>query len=312
MAGHSSLDQGTLQELWKIAQEAEEATKNVKRVFKNIFIRTYRSHLQVHKEQGFMDFFYRYFFKKSYVLEPGSPTAQLLMQLNSKTIDLSEQSLIKAIASSPICKDGLMVHDVLAKIKSGCRTVNHILQHAMERKIEHAIEEKQEGIKLFFSGLFLPNWGLADARRAEIQRAADELKRAQAAAMSKSIDNKQKIQAYLDAATAQLNVAMTGKEEAEEILKQAKAGRTIDTVEVAALKAKECAQSADEAVFHLQDIVRQADSIVKSKETNPILNFGEIEELKRMREILNILGQVAEYAQSAKNAASEVVKLALR
>lgn len=312
MVAHSSLDQAALVVLWKLSVDAENASKGSLKGFKNIFIRTYRSQLQVHREQGFADWCYRYFFKKNYVLEPGSPTAQLLLQLHNNTQDLSESALVKAISSSTLCKDGLTVQDVLSKIKAGCRMVNHILQHAMEHKIERAIEEKQENIKIFFSNLFLPNWGLADARKAEIQRAADELRRAQAASINKSIDIKQKIQAYLDAATAQLNVAMTGKEEAEHLLKQAKDGRTIDSVEVTALKARECAQSADEAVFQVQDIVKQAESIVKSKTDQPILNFDEVEELKRMREILNILGQVAEYAQAAKDAASEVVKLALR
>jgi hypothetical protein len=183
----------------------------------------------------------------------------------------------------------------------------------MERKIENALESRQEAIKMHFSGLFLPTWGLSDTRKAEMQRAQDELKHAQEVALNKFAGIVEKVQAYLDAATAQLNVAITGKQEAEQLLQQVKNSTGTEGLDIAVQKAKECAKSADEAVNYVNTIARLADELVKVKQAQASqlnLNFGEIDELKKFREIVNVEGEVAEYAQAAKVAALEVDKLA--
>lgn len=323
MPGHSSLDQSTLLELWKLANECEVATKGHPRAIKDVYIRAI-SHeqklsLRVQYESGkgfahFLNLLNRFLNKKYYCIKDGSLLANLLQDLHQKTLDLSEAALIKAIGSSTISKEGIPAFDVLTKIKTGCRTLNLLLQHILERKLESTVEPRQESLKLFFSGLFLPSWGLTDARMAEIQRASEELERAVAAASNKNIGIVEKIQAYLDAATAQLNVAMTGKEEAEELLSRAKSGHLYEGLDIAATKAGNSAMAADGAVSQVNEIVKLADALVKAKEATPsraILNFGQIEELKKFREIINVVGQVAEYAQGAKKAASEVAKLAL-
>lgn len=322
MSGHSSLDQATLLELWELANEAEIASKGQSRALKNIYISASSSkgktvlHIKNQSGKAFSRFFHwlsRWINKSSYRLAPGSKCAEELKRLHEKTSDLSEASLIKAIVASSLCSDGMSAEDVLVKIKAGCRVVNLLLQHTMEHKLENAMEANQEDIKLFFGRLFLPSWGLTDARKAEIQRASEELKHAQTTAENKFLDVIEKIQAYLDAATAQLNVAMTGKEEAEELLNKARSARTADSLQHAAMKAKECANAADDAVSLARDIVKQADAVIKvleSEENQPILNFIEIEKLKKFREIVNIVGQTAEYAQTAKDAAAEVMKLA--
>lgn len=325
MAGHASLDQSTLLELWNLANECEVATKGHPRAIKNIYIRAITSgekaHLHVQYERGtgfaqLISWLHRFLNKKSYEIKDGSPVANLLQQLHNKTVDLSEAALIKAIGASSLCKEGgLGAFDVLTKIKKGCRTVNLILQHILEHKLEKTIEPRQESLKLFFSGLFLPSWGLTDARMAEIQRAAEELQRAQAVAANKNVGIVEKIQAYLDAATAQLNVAMTGKEEAEELLSRAKCGHLLEDPNIAAIKASDSSTAADSAASQVNEIVKLADALVKAKEASPskaILNFGQIEELKKFREIINVVGQVAEYAQAAKKAAYEVSRLALK
>ncbi len=322
MSGHTSLDQQTLLELWALANEAEIASKGQSRALKNVYICTTSSkdktvlHVKNQAGSSFARFFHwlkRWVNKKSFMIAPGSTCAQQLKLLHKKTADLNEAALIKAIVESSLCSDGTSAEDVLKKIKTGCRIVNLLLQHTMEHKLESSLENNQEDVKLFFTTLFLPSWGLTDARKAEIQRAADELKNAQAIAENKFLDVIEKIQAYLDAATAQLNVAMTGKEEAEELLSHAKASQSADTLQHSAMKAKDCANAADDAVSFVRDIVKQADELINAlerEEGQSIINFSEIEKLKKFREIVNIVGQTAEYAQTAKNAASEVMKLA--
>lgn len=313
MGGHSALDQATLKDLWKIAQDCEKALKGHVPSYKNIYIRTNDKRLEVRYEDGILSWFGRLLKRKQYQIAPNTATAILLKELHNKTCDLSEAALIKAIDASTLCKGGVAAYDVLTKIKAGCRTLNSILQHTLERKLEKAQEVRQEGIKHFFSGLFLPSWDLKDARKAEIARAQEEFRRAQAQAVDAFTGIVQKIQGYLDAALAQLNVAMTGKEEAETILSNALNAHTVETIQQAALRVKECTTSAEEAVMMLKEITKQADDLVKreeSKEQKPILNFGEIEELKKFREIVNVAGQAEEYANSAKIAASQVEKLA--
>lgn len=324
MPGHSTFDQTTLLDLWKLVRDCDIATKGHRHSLKNIYIRTQTVNGQkclcVRNENGglfsrFIHWCSRSLNHKSYTITNDSSTTWLLRQLHDKMADLSESALMKAISTSTIVTDGLSENEVLTQIKIGCRRLNHILQHIMERKVEKALESRQEAIVVLFSGLFLPNWDLADARKAEIQRAADELRRAQSAAKDMVISTSDKIQGYLDAACAQLNVAMTGKEEAEHLLKQAKSGHSIETLDQVAQKANECANDADQASIQVAGIIKQADELVKTKEkqpNQPILNFGEIEELKKFREIVNVVGQVAEYAQSARNLAAEVAKLALK
>ncbi len=322
MTKYAALDQTTLLELWKIACDTEIAANGKRPPYKNLYIYTEsikgQKNLRVQNEGGtiltrFMRSMGRFLNKRAYMLTPGSPTAELLKQLHDKTCDLDESTCLKAINSSNLSKNGLSANDILNKIKFSCRCVNHILQHVMERKLENSLESRQESIKIFMTSLLMPTWGLGDIRKAETQHAHEELRRAQEAAASKVVSIIEKIQFYLDAATAQLNVAMTGKEEAEDLLQRARIARSQDNLNINAAKAQECASAADEASNQVTSIAMQADQLVRAKtqeEKQPILNFSEVEELKKIREILNVVGQVAEYAQAARNAASEINKLA--
>ncbi len=319
MPSHNLLDQATLVELWNLARAADAATQG--HGIDHVYIRT-RSNkgqmaLDVCYEGGglftrFCNWLGRLFNKKYYIISQDSLTATLLNQLHNKTIDLDEATLVKAIESSTIQKESQTAYNALTKIKNCCRTINAILQRISEHKVENAIEPKQEGIKLFFTSLFLPSWGLTDIRKAEMQRAQEELRRAQETATNKLVKVVGKIQAYLDAATAQLNVAMTGKEEAEQLLQKAKNSPTQENLALNAAKAQESATAAEDAQNIASEIAKQADILVKAAEnapSQPILNFGEIEELKKFREIVNVAGEAAEYAQSARNAATEINRL---
>ncbi len=312
MGQHTTFDQETLRDLWRLAKETEVATKWQSHHLEHIYLCTSKGELQIREEKGLIKSILRFFNKKWYVIEAGSPTAENLRKIHDKTADLSEQTLVKAISASSLVREEVSINEVLDKIKSACRIVNLILQHIMEHKVEHAVESRQEEIKLFFNNLFLPSFGVSDARRGETVRAYEELRRAHTMASNQSLGIVEKVQGYLDAAVAQLNVAMSGKEEAQHILNQANNARSQESLDVCAARAKECAGSADEALKLVTEIAKQADILVKAKassENQPVLNFGEIEELKKIREIINVVGQVAEYAESAKNAASRVVNL---
>ncbi len=319
MPNPSSLDQVALMQLWKLAQDVETALGGQKVSWKHVYIRTcmYKGEqaLEIKHEDGFFHWLMRGFNKQNYVIKAGSSTATLLKKLHDDTADRDEKALFNAVTASSIPQNGMSMDDIVVKIKIASRVVNQIIQHTMERKVENALEKNQEGIKLFFSTLFLPNWGLADARRAEMIRAQEEFSRAQEAATNKFIGIVEKVQAYLDAATAQLNLAMTQKEEAEQLLQQARGASSLENLQLAAQKAKECELAAENAVQQGGDILKQADSLVKAKEAEakqPILNFTEVEEFKKFREIVNVVGEAAEYAQSAKNAATQVVQLATK
>lgn len=122
----------------------------------------------------------------------------------------------------------------------------------------------------------------------------------------------EQLEAFLQQATGELQIAKKQRKIAEDLLAQAKDPRKASQRGLILESAQIAVLEAEKTDSNLKSILQQAHDLVKDDEESPdrpFFNFKEIKELKEFRDIVNAEGEAAEEAYAARQALSEIENL---